>query len=822
MTRISSSGEYVISLSTEPGYTVCSLWMLHKERRNAEWTHKIFEDLGRVNDVAFSSSASMEFMLTTESTVIFFKWHYDAPKPEDPQVYIPAPLSWKYRGKLCESIYLNRHHRSMTYTSDGHVLIWNDSIHTSWKRGNTPSTWEKVLEKWIHLQKGGITCIQQWRLFVITGDSSGIIRFFNQMLFLIHCINFPGNPTNLRQVEFHLQQAADTNEKSAANLNGSTLFRNRSTYESKEAGRDLASLGISFHGSHHMDKSSKRSVHLPKDFIVVDGHGCAYLIDAINRKPYILLECESNVITCFDVHPESEIISIANRKGEISMVNYISCQYTYIKSIVEFLNSDEEVISCIKYSSLGNYIAVGMRSGELLFVDSCLYLPKMKKPFHVSRSPIAKICFSPDDSYMAHIDGQDTVTLYGSQNITKGDGPEWIYCGRVYPHSGVVNYLTFDPYPRMKNRLLSVGNDCSLVEYTLELRKREGLCILSRDRIEQSAYPLHISWIDHSSDKRYLLITNSEFKCKLYNLDTKDLRQTCLTISYDSPISCLHTLQSDSSEAMLFATSTLIGLLKLPFDGNPYKVMGVLANPVELTAVIPSQDHQTVFSLGKDETYIVKWHTNMSAMDTLCNEGGDGLKPMYCMFEDGENGWLFKQALDYFYLAQLLHEGHLWKDEHVISRAIKTCELPPIMQSLGYFATKKEIQSMLHEVMNEISIRTKRKRNEIEFEDFICLFLNHRSAKGITFNDLTKHFKTLSEGEFTIPTEKLLHVLTNSGENMSTDELKICMKILLQDGILDENHMLEENVLQLPEELTQNIIEDALLGIKNMEKEGEK
>ncbi|XP_071446920.1 cilia- and flagella-associated protein 251-like [Hetaerina americana] len=140
-----------------------------------------------------------------------------------------------------------------------------------------------------------------------------------------------------------------------------------------------------------------------KDFIVVDGHGCVYLIDCKRNRPYILLESQCDIITSLDVHPESDMISLGNEKGQLSMVNYSNCQFTYIKSVSDFVKTEQRVITCIKYTSIGNHLAVGMKSGELFFVDSCLYLPKQEKPFNFSSTSITNICFSPDDSFMAHI-----------------------------------------------------------------------------------------------------------------------------------------------------------------------------------------------------------------------------------------------------------------------------------------------------------------------------------------------------------------------------------------------------------------------------------
>ncbi|XP_071446363.1 cilia- and flagella-associated protein 251-like [Hetaerina americana] len=411
---------------------------------------------------------------------------------------------------------------------------------------------------------------------------------------------------------------------------------------------------------------------------------------------------------------------------------------------------------------------------------------------------------------------------------------KWIFCGRVCPHYGTINCLTFDPNPEERNRLLSVGNDYCLVEYSLELRKKEGLGLLTRDRIEQSAYPLHINWTVNSFGKRCLVITNSEFKFKLYTLETKEYCRMFRGIAYDSPISFYHPLQQPSGEeVMFFATATLIGLQKIPLDGNPYKAIGVMAHPVKLAAVVVSNDQKTVFSLGKNETCVIKWLTNISKLPFAATSTIDS------------------EVVPMTKTAQTLGSVHWWG-------------LIWIFLQLFAPLSKTLIQLMLDEVFHEVSVSSKREMDEIGFEEFIHLFVNHRPAKRITSEDFATHFRVLSERKSSIHKEKLLYALTHnvtlhildvilgsllqkslkkvydkvmddrrvnvheipdalvSSEKMSNDDLTICINILLQDMVLDENNLPEEGSLQLPEELTQNIIEDALLGIKNIEKEVEK
>ncbi|XP_071446362.1 cilia- and flagella-associated protein 251-like [Hetaerina americana] len=177
--------------------------------------------LSTVNNVVFNVNNAKNFMLTTRRTVLFFKWNYGSSNPVDPEVSIPPPLPGRYCGHLSESLYLKGYSQSITATTDGYILVWNDNTTASWIGDHSTSTCKKILEKWLLLQKDGITCLNQLDKFVVTGDSSGTIRFYDHMLRLIHWIQYPGMPKNLKQIEFHLQLIPQNQmEKNKASLNG--------------------------------------------------------------------------------------------------------------------------------------------------------------------------------------------------------------------------------------------------------------------------------------------------------------------------------------------------------------------------------------------------------------------------------------------------------------------------------------------------------------------------------------------------------------------------------------------------------------------------
>jgi hypothetical protein len=183
--------------------------------------------------------------------------------------------------------------------------------------------------------------------------------------------------------------------------------------------------------------------------------------------------------------------------------------------------------------------------------------------------------------------------------------------------------------------LISVSADRHIAEYDLQNSSiTGGVKLRSLKRIDQSARPLAATLLPHrfknganststtdsnqASDQAsgnaekgsapgstpaqqqqpvpppFLLTTNSEYKIKLYNSSTHLCRKTVLGPTYGGHITELHVVPAtmhEITEAALegaplepkyvaYATrNRVVGLMRLPFDGNPHRSMGLIAHP---------------------------------------------------------------------------------------------------------------------------------------------------------------------------------------------------------------------------------------------------
>jgi len=132
--------------------------------------------------------------------------------------------------------------------------------------------------------------------------------------------------------------------------------------------------------------------------------------------------------------------------------------------------------------------------------------------------------------------------------------------------------------------------------------------------IELESIPTACIWYPADDSKEGLILTaNDEYKMKLWAPDTASSRRTCLGPTYGGEISRLKSLtQPNGEKYLLYSTDKkVIGLIKLPLDGNPNKTMGLIAHPNQVQDICASSDGRYVFTCGGEDLAINMWHVDV-------------------------------------------------------------------------------------------------------------------------------------------------------------------------------------------------------------------
>lgn len=269
------------------------------------------------------------------------------------------------------------------------------------------------------------------------------------------------------------------------------------------------------------------------------------------------------------------------------------------------------------------------------------------------------------------------------------------YIGRIRAHISRIIGLEFGQRENIET-LISVGEDRFCVEYDLVNSSMSTGVIpfksIASDgssftsiKIESWTKPSCVLWHpkrpDDVEDK--FLIMNAEYKIKEFNADSKQCRKTCLAPRYGAPVSkmlLVPTVATGDAQkaAYIFTTGErILGMGQLPIDGNPNKILGVVAHPLEITGLAISHDGRYIFTAGGMDLTVNMWSLflpseeslmpgnqvfSQHSLDQMFGEQSlvgisPELAPFLDLLEGGPGGELHQNLIDYFYYCQLRHGG---------------------------------------------------------------------------------------------------------------------------------------------------------------------
>jgi cilia- and flagella-associated protein 251 len=208
---------------------------------------------------------------------------------------------------------------------------------------------------------------------------------------------------------------------------------------------------------------------------------------------------------------------------------------------------------------------------------------------------------------------------------------EWLFRGKCITHLAPITGLCFGEYQEdsgeTRFKLFSISEDKYLIEYNVHDSSVMQLVIETERvfRIENECQPRACAWYPFGSET--LLVANTDYKLKLWNvmgLDEKEptRRRFCVQSSlgptYGDPISKMIILndQSNKTDAnapryLVYSTpQKIIGIIKLPLDGNPNKSMGLIAHPERISSITSSQNGHFVYTAGEKDYTINVWSVN--------------------------------------------------------------------------------------------------------------------------------------------------------------------------------------------------------------------
>ncbi|KPP73376.1 hypothetical protein Z043_107544, partial [Scleropages formosus] len=465
-----------------------------------------------------------------------------------------------------------------------------------------------------------------------------------------------------------------------------------------------------------------------QNFVVSTATAMVVYVDAQDGVLQMLVQGDSEAVHAVVCHPLQPFVAFGSHCGVLNIWDYQQKKPNCRKSF------PEEKIQCLAYDPQGLYLAVGFASGAVKVMEVLTLEDEDVEYLKYSKNGITHITFSMDSRFLATAPIQDL--LFG------------------------VCMDTTQP------KLLSLGLDRILMEYGFESSSQGELTIRSTEQIEQSAVPTCMAWYPALTTESFLLIASDQYKMKLFN--STDKIKTVLGPIYGSPIKKIAILPKSAegnldSRYLAFITTDKVGLEILPLDGNPYKSFAIICHPAGVSAFACSFDGKYIFTIGGPDYTIFSWEANLNALEAAASLGGQGLIPFYSLLEGGRDGEFFKEMEDYFYYCQLRSEGINSMKKRRVSTKIPLKEVPFIMRALGFYPTEQELMEIQNEVKFSRYAETGKYVTDIDLEDFIKLFVNHRPAFGISRKEIQHIFEVLGDpnenGEQSVNREELLELL---------------------------------------------------------------
>ena len=293
---------------------------------------------------------------------------------------------------------------------------------------------------------------------------------------------------------------------------------------------------------------------------------------------------------------------------------------------------------------------------------------------------------------------------------------------------------------------------------------------------------------------------------KLFNLPKRDL--TIPNASGSSHSSNANKSGIVPSEYLVYSTfEKIVGLIKLPLDGNPNKSMALIAHPGEVSQVVATFDGKYLLTAGGSDRSVNLWSVSTPALDASITLGGKGIEPYMSLIEGGVNGSFYQELLDYFYYAQLRNQGLNVTNARTISGYITIDEAINLMRALGFYPTEHQIVHMKQEVRYEnmqlAGMRASPSTgstpaamaadeiDRINLDEFIKLYVNHRPVFGLGPKAFEAAFDTLGAHPnrgHAMSSEKLIHQLMTLGdEPMSLEEIEHCLNALLGEDYIPDD-----------------------------------
>lgn len=809
---ISHDAMYIATLSKDSPQRI-SVWAWTSEVCDAPEYTTIVTAKDEQSCIRFSPDDPHLLVSNGTKRVIFWSWAEGSLKFYSPPV--TAKEVKQLIGNFTQSTFVPGTSMACSGTADGDVILW-DTV----KSDKVTKPTDKSLLKVVRVHNGGVTFLSFVGEYIVTGGVDGHIRFVDHKLRIVSWFE-ELNAGPIISVSFDKAPAA------AGAAASGTVSKTTS------GGLDGAAASTGADGTVAVYSGSE--FRCP-DFVVSTSNAMILDVGASSfsstdpeyQRGKLLVQGQDLPIMTVAAHPTLPRLAIGGYSGNLHLWEYTTRKVLLLSIFKNLL------IQCVCFDPKALYLAVGFTNGTVKVIDANSFAESTQQTFKQSDC-ITQIAFSHDSQFFATADAEGCVGLYRYTHRAQDPRKpiEWVYVGRHRSHRAAITGLQFGivPYGDAP-RLVSLGEDKRLVEYNLiDSDIESGLRVRCAHKVTQGAVPTGLLWtpeqlVEDAAMPRpttgrggtvmdCLLISTNEYKLKVHSTDMeRQCIKTVLGPTFGGPINNILAVPAQAgaqNRCLVYSTrERVVGLIKLPLDGDPRGAMGLLAHPLEISSVCVSYDGRYFFTAGGRDASVHMWAIDGDALRVDSDRGVDHFIDV---IEGGREGAFMKEIIDYFYYAQIRAQGEETTAKRKIEGTIPFSQVANLMRALGFYPSDKEINNMTYEIGTKYGKPGGRVDDiHIVFETFIRLYVNHRPVFGISKDNIEAAFRAIGADPVTgiIDREVLFRMLQERGESLEAYEAGNCLKSLLGDDVTMD--MLEDK-------LTAKAFGESLLGFEDYEED---
>jgi len=243
--------------------------------------------------------------------------------------------------------------------------------------------------------------------------------------------------------------------------------------------------------------------------------------------------------------------------------------------------------------------------------------------------------------------------------------------------------------------------------------------------------------------------------------------------------------------------------------------MGLVAHPSAITSIDVSFCGRFLFSSGGADLSVNMWAIDSAFwQEQKAAKADDVMGPFLGLLEGGgKGGELHNDIIDYFYYCQLRAQGEDNMEPRIFKGLIPLEEVPSLVRAVGFYPTEEEVSNMINEVRYKTFMNTGELQNEVDVDEFIRLFLNHRPALPLSNTQIAAAFdaiqKNRKEGEVALNTESsslqwgaLKKLLMTEGEPISPADIDAYLSALMgPDGASSLENLAPVSASQFADEV---------------------